>query len=164
GYNVYGYNSDLLTYSNVDFVNPYPTYVTGYPQYIPNNMSFSGTLNRFVSLFGNAAYSLKDRYTLSASVRKDASNLFGVNANDKWLPFWSSGIGWDLSKENFYRLSFVPYLKLRATYGYSGIVDQSKSAVTVMGYFGANNNYTGTPQGLITQFANNNLSWEKVRQ
>lgn len=163
-YNVYGYNNDLLTYSNVDYVNPYPTYVSGYPQYIPNNMSFSGTLNRFVSLFGNAAYSLKDRYTLSASVRKDASNLFGVNANDKWLPFWSSGIGWDLSKENFYRLSFVPYLKLRATYGYSGIVDQSKSAVTVMGYFGANNNYTGTPQGLITQFANNNLSWEKVRQ
>lgn len=163
-YNVYGYNDDLLTYANVDFVNPYPTYVTGYPQYIPNNMSFSGTLNRYVSLFGNAAYSLKDRYTLSASVRKDASNLFGVNANDKWLPFWSSGIGWDISKEKFYRLSFVPYLKLRATYGYSGIVDQSKSAVTVMGYFGANNNFTETPQGLITQFANNNLGWEKVRQ
>jgi TonB-dependent starch-binding outer membrane protein SusC len=164
GYNAYGYNSDLLTYSNVDFVNPYPTYVTGYPQYIPNNMSFSGTLNRFVSLFGNAAYTLKERYTLSASFRKDASNVFGVNANDKWLPFWSAGIGWDLSKENFYKLLFLPYLKLRATYGYSGIVDQSKSAVTVMGYFGANNNYTGTPQGMITQFANNNLSWEKVKQ
>jgi TonB-linked SusC/RagA family outer membrane protein len=164
GYNVYGYNSDLLTYSNVDFVNPYPTYATGYPQYIPNNMSFSGTFNRFVSLFGNAAYTLKERYTFSGSVRKDASNLFGVNANDKWLPFWSAGIGWDLSKENFYKGHFLPFLKLRATYGYSGIVDQSKSAVTVMGYFGANNNYTGTPQALITQFANNNLSWEKVKQ
>jgi len=162
--NVYGYNGDNLTVSNVDFVNPYPSFINGFPQYIPNSLSFSGTFNRFVSLFGNAAYTLKDRYTLSASVRKDASNLFGVNANDKWLPFWSAGLGWNLSKEKFYQLRFVPYLKLRATYGLSGIVDQSRSAVTVMGYLGANNKYTGTPQAIINQFANNELSWEKVKQ
>lgn len=162
--NTYGYNDDVLTVSNIDFVNPYPTFINGYPQYIPNSLSFSGTFNRFVSLFGNAAYTLKDRYTLTASVRKDASNLFGVNANDKWLPFWSAGIGWDLSKEHFYPLHFLPHLRLRATYGLSGIVDQSKSAVTVMGYLGVNNSYTGTQQAIINQFANTNLSWEKVKQ
>ena len=162
--NLYGYNDDLLTFGNVDFVHPYPTYATGYPQYIPNNFSLSGTMNRYVSLFSNAAFTFRNRYTLSASVRKDASNLFGVNANDKWLPFWSAGLGWDLSAENFYHLPFLPYLKLRATYGYSGIVDQSKSAVTVIGYLGVNNNYTGTPQAIISQYANNDLSWEKVKQ
>ena len=160
----YGYNDDLLTVSNIDFANPYPSYIDGYPQYIPNGLSFSGKTNRFVSLFSNAAYTFKERYTLSASVRKDASNLFGVRTNDKWLPFWSAGAAWEVSKENFYNLSFLPRLKLRATYGYSGNVDQSKSAVTVIGYIGVNNQYTGAPQAIISQFANNELSWEKVGQ
>jgi hypothetical protein len=33
-----------------------------------------------------------------------------------------------------------------------------------MGYLGVNNSYTGTQQAIINQFANTNLSWEKVRQ
>lgn len=162
--NLYGYDADLLTYNNVDLVNLYPTYVTGYPQQIPGGYSFSERMNRYVSVFANTAFNLADRYTISASVRKDASNLFGVNANDKWLPFWSAGLAWNLSSESFYHLNFIPNLKLRATYGYSGIVDQSKSAVTVIGYLGVNNNYTGTQQAIISQYANNDLSWEKVNQ
>lgn len=160
---IYGYNDDNLTLSNIDFVNPYPSYITGYPQYIGNGLSFSEGLNRFVSVFANAAYTLKGRYTLSASARKDASNLFGLKANDKWSPFWSAGAGWELSKESFYHLNVLPYLKLRITYGHSGIVDQSKSAVTVIGYAGTNR-YTQTPQAIISQYANNELSWEKVGQ
>lgn len=163
GNKIYGYNDDLLTVSNIDFVNPYPSYITGYPQYIGNGLSFSENLNRFVSLFANAAYTLKERYTFSASVRKDASNLFGLKANDKWSPFWSAGAGWNLSKESFYHSNVLPYLKLRATYGYSGIVDQSKSAVTVIGYAGTNR-YSQTSQAIISQYANNELSWEKVSQ
>lgn len=158
---IYGYNDDLLTVSNIDFVNPYPSYITGYPQYFGNGLSFSENLNRFVSLFTNAAYTLKDRYTISGSARKDASNLFGLKTNDKWSPFWSAGAGWNLSKESFYHSNLFPYLKLRVTYGYSGIVDQSKSAVTVIGYAGSNQ-YIGTPQAIISQYANDELSWEKV--
>jgi TonB-dependent starch-binding outer membrane protein SusC len=158
---VYGYNEDLLTSSNVDFLNSYPTYVTGYNSYIDNGLSFSETLNRFVSFYGNAAYTYNDKYTLSASVRKDASNLFGVNTNDKWKPFWSGGAAWNISKENFYQASFIPFLKLRATYGISGNVDQTKSAKTVVQYVGTDP-YSNLPAAFITQYNNPDLTWEKV--
>lgn len=161
---LYGYNDELLTFQDIDPVNAYPSIINGQKQYISAGDSrLTGALNRYVSLFANAAFTLQDKYTFSGSVRKDASNLFGVNSNDKWLPFWSTGIGWDLSSEDFYNFGLIPYIKVRASYGASGIVDQSKSAVTVIGY-SVNSAYTGTPQALITQYANNDLSWEKVKQ
>lgn len=158
---IYGYNKDLLIASNIDFLNAYPSYITGYTSYIPNGLSFSETLNRFVSYYGNAAYSYNGKYTFSASARKDASNLFGVNVNDKWKPFWSAGAAWDISKENYYRVSWLPFLKLRTTYGVSGNVDQSKSAVTVLQYIGTNS-ASNLPDAFVTQYSNPYLTWEKV--
>lgn len=159
----YGYDNDLLTFGDVDFVHAYPNLVTGSPQYIDNGLSFSKTLDRYVSIFANAAYTYKGKYTLSTSFRKDASNLFGVNTNEKWNPFWSAGLAWNLSGEKFYKSNLLPYLKLRATYGYSGTVDQSKSAYTTIAYQGTNS-YTNFKQALVTQFRNPELRWEKVGQ
>jgi TonB-linked SusC/RagA family outer membrane protein len=158
---IYGFNDDLLTTSNVDFVNPYTSYASGYSAYVPNGLSFAETLNRFISFYGNAAYTYKERYTISASARKDASNLFGVNTNDKWKPFWSAGASWEISKEAFYRLASLPYLKLRASYGISGNVDQTKSAVTVLQYIGPYY-LSNLNSALVTQYANPNLSCEQV--
>jgi TonB-dependent starch-binding outer membrane protein SusC len=158
---VYGYNDDLLTSSNVDFTNAYPSIVTGYTAFINNGLSFTETLNRFVSFFGNAAYTYNEKYTLSMSARKDASNLFGVNANEKWKPFWSTGAAWEISKENFYHFSFLPYVKLRVSDGVSGNVDQTKSAKTVLQYIGTDY-YSNLPFAFVTQYANPYLTWEKV--
>lgn len=161
---VYGYNENLLTASSVDFKNPYPSFITGSMGYINDGLSFQEKLHRFVSYFANVANTFKDKYTISASARKDASNLFGVKTNEKWRPpFWSTGFAWKLSQEPFYKSSFIPYLRLKATYGYSGNVDLSRSAYTVMAYQG-NNRYTGLQQGIITQFENPELTWEKVGQ
>lgn len=158
---VYGYNDDLLTVAQVDNVNPYPSFLDGSLEYIANGVSFSKKQNNFVSYFGNAAYTYLDKYTVSASFRKDASNLFGVNTNNKWNPFWSAGFAWDVSKEKFYHFGFLPYLKLRATYGFSGNVDQSMSAVTVLEYYNAAVE-TNLPFAQVNQFANPDLGWEKV--
>ncbi|HTN05989.1 SusC/RagA family TonB-linked outer membrane protein [Agriterribacter sp.] len=159
---IYGYDDDLLTASSIDFVNPYPTYLTGFRTYIGNGLSFSKKTNRFISYFGNVAYAFKEKYTISGSFRKDASNLFGVKANDRWNPFWSFGSSWDIAKEQFYKSAWINTLRVRTSYGVSGNVDQSKSAVTVIGYQG-NNSITGFPQAQVGQFANPYLSWEKVK-
>jgi TonB-dependent starch-binding outer membrane protein SusC len=158
---VYGYDDNLLTSGNVDFRNAYPTYVSGTPQYIPDAGSFSNIDNRYISYYANAAYTYKEKYTASASLRKDASNLFGVNTNDKWNPFGSAGISWNISKERFYKLRQLPFLKLRATFGSSGIVDQSRSAVTVLVYTGADN-LTGFNTAQVNQFGNPELKWERI--
>ena len=161
GNTIYGYDDNLLTVSNVDFVNPYPTYLDGGYEYIGNGLSFSQTRNNFVSYFGNAAYTYQGKYTLSASFRRDASNLFGVNTNDKWNPFWSAGLSYEISKESFYKSALFPYLRVRATYGFSGNVDQTKSAVTVVGNF-TSNPTTGLLQAQVEQFSNPDLKWEKL--
>lgn len=159
--NIYGYNPDILTYVNVDYATSYPNLVNGSRSFIPNSASFSGTNNRFVSGFFNGAYSYDNRYILSTSMRRDASNLFGVTTNEKWNLLWSAGAAWNISNEKFYNSALLPYLKLRATYGFSGNVDPAQSAVTTLS-FRTSNPYTGTRRGIISQYGNPGLTWEKV--
>jgi hypothetical protein len=159
----YGYNDDILTFSNVDYVNPYPSFVSGSSSQIPNNQNFGNKLNRFVSVYANAAYTYNSKYSLSISGRRDGSNLFGATTNNKWTPLWSAGVGWNISGENFYQVSFLPYLKLRVTYGVAGNVDPSMSAVTTVQYLSSNNPNTGTNQARVNNFYNPDLRWEKVR-
>ncbi|HVT85204.1 MAG TPA: SusC/RagA family TonB-linked outer membrane protein [Chitinophagaceae bacterium] len=160
---IYGYDHDHLSVSNLDFVNTYPSFLNGAALTIPNGLSFSEQLNHFISAYANGAYTYAEKYTVSASLRKDASNLFGVNTNDKWNMLWSAGASWDLAAEQFYKLKWLPLLKLRTTIGYSGNVDQSKSAVTTLSYAPNTAPNTNLPFALVSQFPNPDLRWEKVR-
>lgn len=160
---LYGYKDNILTFGKIDYVNLYPTSINGAYSSIPDNVLLIDKLNRFVSFYANGAHTYKQKYTVSVSVRRDASNLFGLSTNDKWKPLWSAGVGWDISKESFYNIPFLPYLKLRTTYGYSGNVDQSKSAVTTINYRVASP-YTQSPYARFGQYNNPDLRWEKVGQ
>lgn len=162
GLTLYGYNHDLLSSGLVDYTQEYPSIINGSKQFIPPGPPVRYGLTRFVSLFSNAAYTYKNKYTFSISGRRDASNLFGLNTNDKWNPLWSSGLSWEISKEPFYKNSFLSYLKLRLTYGFSGNVDPSKSAVTTILYQ-ALSPYTLTPYARFNKFANPELKWETNR-
>lgn len=156
----YGYN-DNLAFTNVDFANSYPTYPSGNYLTIPNSQGFTDALNRYVSYYGDAGYTYDRRYTLTASGRRDASNLFGVNTNQKWNPLWSAGLGWQLSNESFYHFAALPYLKMRASYGFSGNINPGLSAVTTANFIGNlyPSNYTVSR---INQFPNPDLKWETV--
>ena len=161
-FRVYGYDDNVLTYTSVDYANFYTMYNSGYINTIPDNLSFSGTLNRFVSGYANGAYTYNSRYTVSGSVRKDASNLFGVESNRKGVPLYSIGAAWEASKEAFYHLRWLPFLKVRTTWGFSGNVDPGRSAVTTMGYI-PDNYITHLTYGNISQIANPQLTWEKTK-
>lgn len=158
---LYGYNGQNLTYGNVDLTNPYPAFIDGASTYIPDLKSLSDTHNRYVSVFANAAYTYDSKYIFSISGRRDASNLFGVNTNDRWNPLGSAGLAWDISKESFYKLSWLPYLKARLTYGASGNVDLSRTAVTTIRY-SSTSPYTQTPIAVYSNYANPDLQWEKT--
>ena len=157
----YGYYADPLSYGNVDFLTSYPKFTAG-SQTIPLPPFYSNIVNRFVSLYTNMAYTFKKNYNISFSARKDGSNIFGVNTNDKWKPLWSAGIGWNVSNEKFYRSRLIPALRFRATYGYRGNVDLSKSGLPVAAYIG-NNSLTNFPTARISTINNPDLRWEKVR-
>lgn len=161
--NTYGFSSATLTYSNVDYANAYPAYnnIRG-NSFIPNNTNFSSFIHRFVSFYANAAYSFRDRYTVSASVRKDASNLFGVRTNQKGIPLWSAGAAWKLSKEKFYNLHAIPDLSLRTTFGFSGNLDPNASALTRLSYTNPATSPINLSAVQITAPPNPGLRWERV--
>ncbi|RYF25079.1 MAG: SusC/RagA family TonB-linked outer membrane protein [Flavobacteriales bacterium] len=160
-FTTYGYNDDRLTFLNVDYTTTYPSIINGSKTFINNMLSFNAGLNNYVSTFANVAYTYQNKYTISLSGRKDASNLFGLNANDKWNPFYSVGLAWLLSSENFMQTNLLPYLKLRATYGVSGNTDPRMAAVTTLSY-GASSPYTQSLTAGFSNYANSDLRWERV--
>ncbi len=160
---MYGYNRDPLAYSaSMDYISSFPMIFPGYFQNIQGPSQVTAFDNRFVSLFANGSYSFKGLYSISGSLRKDGSNIFGANTNDKWKPLWSAGFGWNLAKEPFYDVSWLPWLRLSVTYGVSGNVDASKTAKPVATAYVQD--VTGLPAQAIRVINNPELSWEKSYQ
>ncbi|WP_316801188.1 SusC/RagA family TonB-linked outer membrane protein [Pedobacter frigidisoli] len=160
-YRSYGYNTAVLSTTTVDYVSAFPNYVTGSSAYISDGQSLNHTNNRYVSAYGNFNYNYREQYLLYGSARRDATNFFGVNTNDKWKPLWSMGTGWIISKAGFYHSDAVEFLKLRLSYGFSGNADPSQTAVTTLQYYGTSI-YTQTPYAIIDKKANPDLKWETV--
>ncbi|SEK41319.1 SusC/RagA family TonB-linked outer membrane protein [Parapedobacter koreensis] len=116
--------------------------------------------DRFLSYFGNASYTVKNRYILSGSARWDGSNLLGVKTNQRGTALWSVGGSWDITKEPFYRMKWLPYLRLRTTYGSAGNIDKSQSHYPTI-YIGTDP-ATGLPQSSLDHPGNPSLRWEQV--
>ncbi len=75
--------------------------------------------SRIISFFGRVNYDIKDKYLITATVRRDGSTRFAQN--NKWGYFPSAAVGWKISEENFLKnVSAVELLKLRAGYGITG--------------------------------------------
>lgn len=163
-YRTYGYNNDILTFATVNYDSSYRMFFNPASRSrIPAVQEFGEGINKFISFYTNAALNIKNRYALSVSARRDGSNLFGVSTNQKLVPLWSAGLSWNLSGEKFYRFRALSLLKLRATYGYNGNVDNSLSAYTTTRYFsGSSNSFITAPYAGIATLPNPGLRWEKV--
>lgn len=159
-YRIYGYN-ELGTVAAVDYKNDYVLTPTTNRSTINANISQLGTVNRFISYYANAGYNFFDRYIISASARKDASNLFGVATNQRAVPLWSLGASWEISKEAFFNNDKVNYLRLRATTGQQGNVDPSLSSLITANVTGAINRFS-QPVSFLSNPPNAQLSWEKI--
>ncbi|MEC5143203.1 SusC/RagA family TonB-linked outer membrane protein [Chitinophaga sp. 212800010-3] len=160
----YGYDPDLLTFSNVNYVDYLPTYLNlAGSQRVPDPLDFGDILLRYISYYANASYTFDNRYILSVSARKDASNLFGVRTNQKGVPLWSSGLRWNVSQEKFFNVSWLPMLAARITYGYNGNTSSRLSALTIISYGAAGSNfYINQPFATIAAAPNPSLQWEKT--
>lgn len=156
----YGYDPAVGTSAFVDYKTIYPQMPSGNAQ-IPNVLKNSSSNYNYISFLGNAAYSYKRRYTLSGSVRKDESNIFGVSANQKGVPLYSIGASWEISKEAFYKVDWLPYLKLKVTSGSSGNVNQNVAALATATYSSFLNSWGQQTAGQLTP-PNESLRWERV--
>ena len=115
------------------------------------------------SFFGRGNYSYKDKYLLTATVRRDGSSRFGKN--NRYGTFPSASLAWRISKEKFFNVSFINDLKLRAGYGVTGnqnIGNYSFASVLQTVQY----SFNGTPVNAVVPLAipNPNVKWEQVKQ
>ena len=94
------------------------------------NVTSSRNEYKLISLFARAHYSFKERYMITATVRRDGSSKFG--ANHKWGTFPSVSAAWGISQESFMEPTsdWLSNLKIRASYGTTGNdMDLSKDPI-----------------------------------
>ncbi|MCI1639702.1 MAG: TonB-dependent receptor [Bacteroidales bacterium] len=87
---------------------------------------------QLLSYLGRVNYSFKDRYLLTASVRRDGSSKFAKG--NRYSVFPAAAIAWNAGKENFIKdLGLFSKLKLRLSWGVTGSQAISPYA-TLSGY------------------------------
>lgn len=134
---------------------------------VANSNQFKGV--NFTSVFGQAKYAFKEKYILSAVVRRDGSSRFGENNRYGVFPAFSAA--WRISSEGFMQgLSFVSDLKLRGGYGTMGNsnnVDPNNQYSLYGGSIGASSYDIGgansgtVPGGFYrTRIGNADAKWE----
>lgn len=158
----YGFKEQTGTSVAVNYEMNYSKFGNlGFAGRIPYVDNFNKLTDIYFSYFTNAAYTFRERYTLSASARIDQSNLFGVNTNQKSVPLWSIGGAWLASKETFVHQDWIDLLKLRTTFGYNGNIDKSVSAYAT-GTFIPGAPLTGAPFVWLQTPPNPELRWERI--
>lgn len=112
------------------------------------------------SAFGEAGYTYNDKYTLSASLRTDASSSFGPD--ERYGTFYSVGGAWVVTKETFMKSAkAVSNLKLRASYGTSG--SQLGDNFLTRTLYNPNGQYAGLTASNISVLGNPDLRWEVTK-
>lgn len=161
----YGYDDQKLTYSQVDWASLSQNGVIGQlydaPRRLSENLFVGDTTHRYVSAYFNAGYTYASRYAVNLSMRVDQADLFGTDPKYRYRPLWSVGGSWNASNETFMKdIHWVNMLKVRATYGVTGNVDQSSSPYLLAGY--VTSPYTNSPVSTILTPPNSTLRWEQV--
>ncbi|MCE7060374.1 TonB-dependent receptor [Dyadobacter sp. CY343] len=144
----------------------------------------SNSIERTWTMIGymaRANYSFKDKYLLSASIRREGSSRF--SEGHQFGNFPAASVGWRISEESFIpKAAWLSDLKLRASWGMTGNNSYAVSANNNFGvgqnagddgnyaslaFLGINNYVLGNSLAsgkTVTRFANSELSWEKSNQ
>ncbi|WP_169472191.1 SusC/RagA family TonB-linked outer membrane protein [Pedobacter hiemivivus] len=163
----FGYNEKTLTVGTFPFgpgiARPaVSTNIQGFNSFQYTN-SFGYSVQKYYSVFANAAYTYKGKYTLSGSYRTDASNLIAADPKYRSSPFYSMGLRYNITGENYMKnIYWLDRLTLRATYGRTGNVDNSTSPFTLLSLAGTPNQYTNATTATVANQGNPTLTWEKT--
>lgn len=119
------------------------------------------------SYMARANYDYRNRYLITATIRKDGSSRFGRNY--RWGTFPSVSMAWRLTEEPWYKQNeLLNDLKIRMGYGITG----SQASVSNYSYMPTYNTSVypfgtdGNEQTALisTTLANPNIHWEQVAQ
>lgn len=119
---------------------------------------------RLLSLLSRVNYSYKDKYLLSASIRRDGSSRFAPGHN--WSTFPSVSGGWRISEESFFpKTNIIDELKFTGSYGLAGN-NNIGNYDYIPNVEQTNYTFDGTlaPGASLTTLGNKALGWETTKQ
>ncbi len=124
----------------------------------------AANMSKLISFFGRINYSFREKYILTATVRRDGSSKFGDN--HKWGTFPSFSAAWRIIDEPFMAgASMFDELKLRAGYGVAGNQEGIDPYLSLELYSTSGQYYDDGAWYTayqISQNANPDLKWEET--
>ncbi|MBP5715726.1 MAG: TonB-dependent receptor [Bacteroidales bacterium] len=156
---------ETLKTGSSDYVSDHTKYNSLASGAVVATPSSSASKNALISFLGRVNYSFRDRYFLTAALRRDGSSRFGEN--NKWGTFPSAGISWQADEEAFYAplKSLINTLKVRVSYGKTGNQEignyQSLSTMSSATYLIGGQKVIGFTPNRISNY---DLGWETTHQ
>ncbi|MDE1193448.1 MAG: SusC/RagA family TonB-linked outer membrane protein [Arachidicoccus sp.] len=146
------------------FINDQETDISNGYTYSGDRPSTSESTVRSVEFSGTMNYNYNSRYFADASYNVSGGSSFGPDT--RFGRFWSVGLGWTISNEQFFKnnISFINLLRLRYNYGVSGGLNfEPYQSLTTYSY-----DRTALYRTLIgttlTALGNPDLSWQNSFQ
>lgn len=118
---------------------------------------------RISSAIARVNYTYKNRYLLSAVVRRDGSSR--LKKDNYYGTFPGASIGWNLHNEQFYQGSaiskYISSVKPRLSYGVNGNINSLGFFATSQIYNNAGT-YNGLGGSFVNAYINSNVRWERT--
>lgn len=131
-------------------------------------VDYAPTKQRVLSYLSRVNYSFKDKYLVTATLRRDGLSSFYFNGN-QWGLFPSYSFGWRVSEESFMQgIPWLADLKIRGGYGALGrpisLDDtfESQSTITYKASYGFGN--VVNPGVFPLNASDNDIQWETAKQ
>ncbi|UNY98350.1 SusC/RagA family TonB-linked outer membrane protein [Zhouia spongiae] len=128
-----------------------------------NIVRFDYSQYKYNAIFGRINYSIKDRYIINLTGRRDGSSRFGPG--NQFANFGAAGVAWLFSDEPFIEksLPFLSFGKLRASYGITGN-DRIGDYEYLDTYSTTDYPYQGNVGLYPTRLFNPDFAWEKNKK
>ncbi|MFV0555279.1 MAG: SusC/RagA family TonB-linked outer membrane protein [Mangrovibacterium sp.] len=154
--NSYNYSFEVqgFTHERLNFLSMGSQYATDSP-------SGGESKGRTVGLTSDFNYNYDNIVYMSGSYRVDGASSFGTAS--RFRPFYSIGVGWTVSRMNFFadNIDFITNLRIRYNYGVTGMLQFSSpyQAMAVYNY-DPSYKYNGELGAILQGLPNENLSWQ----
>lgn len=157
GHEYYRTNNAVLSATARGAFSPEILEINAFADKQVSSSSYSTNYN-VEGYFLSAQADYNSKLFLSVSYRRDASSYF--DKDHRWGNFWSVGGAWVISKEAFLKdVSFIDYLKLKASIGQQGNDNTQAFAYVDTYSLSANASKTGMVPSFRLQ-GNDKITWE----
>lgn len=121
------------------------------------------SISRRVGFTGNVNYTYDNRYYADFSYRVDGGSQFG--SKNKFAPFWSAGIGWNIHREHFMQnQQLISNLRLKGSVGNTGSQQFDPYKSLTMYRYSLSDRYAFWNGAHLQGIGNENLKWQSTMQ